>query len=385
MVFRAGARPKPGPAPVIISGGRWSVVKQEGSEVVCRLVGRPGETVDWNVTTPMPLAAAELDGAPAPGAAGKDRFNLKIRFPGKLEAFRCAPLKMDNGRNGAPTGVQVSLPKDCRESRLALLIRGKTKVMPFRDIRLDGAPVKAQHISGQGWTFLLIALPAGEHRVTWRLPDTSKPNTPFSAPAASVQARLFARRILPARELVLRFTGKMPIVPVPPTPFAAVDPVSLPVLSEFKVLVSRSARRPVSAAEFARIRAAKLHLLLFDVNGEKQYADKWILLNGVRIARVPANRAPIARWQEWAVDIPKALLHVLKRTGNQVVLTNAGGDCYKVTDIALAVQLSDGSWAESDHDGNVYSSVRSWQYFEGRPFKKDRIPSAALSFAGGGR
>ncbi len=381
MVLRAASGSIPPSAPLTVRRGRWGVLQQTRDRLTCVLAGAPGQSGEWSILLPRPASTVILDGAPLPAARGKTRFSFHLSFPGVPGKPTAIPIR-SAGPTAAPIGVRLSLPPDCRDNLLGLLVRGRNTILPFHDFRRDGAPVKPRIVRGRGWTFLLVAVDSGRHTITWKLPASTKAGTPFSSPTVKVRGMFFSRRRLPSHRLTVHYAKPGPLVPVPPTPFAETAPMSMPVFPLTAVTVGAKARRSVSAAEFAKIRAAKLHLLLFDVNGQSQYRQKWILINGVRLARVPANPAPISRWHEFILDIPHSLLHVLKRTGNRVVLTNAGGDCYKVGDIALAVQLADGSWAESNHDPNAYSSVRNWRYFEGRAFRHERAESTPLSFAG---
>ena len=61
-------------------------------------------------------------------------------------------------------------------------------------------------------------------------------------------------------------------------------------------------------------------------------------------------------------------------------LTNAGGDCYKFTGLALAVRTADGAWVETPADAQVRSSVGNWLYTEGEVFKGERSGPLALDF-----
>jgi len=55
-------------------------------------------------------------------------------------------------------------------------------------------------------------------------------------------------------------------------------------------------------------------------------------------------------------------------------VANCGGDCFKFTDAALAVQLPDGTWVESQRDGGVYCGGGGWLYHEGSGFAEKSPP-----------
>ncbi|MGD9496541.1 MAG: hypothetical protein AB7Y46_09540 [Armatimonadota bacterium] len=131
-------------------------------------------------------------------------------------------------------------------------------------------------------------------------------------------------------------------------------------------------------AQLERIHAAWLRLELFDVNAEESYAGKQILLNGIPVGEVPPNRGELSAWQEHVIEIPADALPAIART-NTVVLTNAGGDCYKFRALALAVETADGLRAVTASDPGVYSSVTAWQYAEGDVFEGDRSPPIVLT------
>jgi hypothetical protein len=143
--------------------------------------------------------------------------------------------------------------------------------------------------------------------------------------------------------------------------------------------LDRRRGRTLTAGDLASARAAKLRVRVFDSNGEPQYRDKDILLNGARIANVPANRGTLAEWDEVVIDLPAEALAGLKLR-NTVQLTNAGGDCYKFGGLALAVQLADGSWLETAADRSVHSSVDNWLYTEGELFSENRSREIVLRF-----
>ena len=128
------------------------------------------------------------------------------------------------------------------------------------------------------------------------------------------------------------------------------------------------------------IKAAKIHFAIFGVNGEEKYLNKPVTLNGIAIGILPTSpKHNLDAWNEAALDVPKDKLSLLA-ADNVTTVTNCGGDCFKMSDIGLAVQLPDGTWVESSRDLKVYCSVGpGWLYFEGTPFKNNASPEIKLA------
>ncbi len=364
-----------------ISGGHWCVERRTPTEAHCRLMGERGAPNRvFRVHTPVPVASVLLDGIRVPVPAGRRDFAIELRFPGDRGPATARPMKTDPA--GGVSRFDVSVPRGATDAYMALLCRGRSRGLPFADFRVDGESVQPRSTSGPGWKLLLLPLAEGRHRVEWKLTTAHGVKTPFAARSFRLSVHLLARTRLADRSLVIRFGGPAPVVPAPPTPFASTRPVSVTVQPEHRVdSVRPGTMRPLTDVDLKHIRAAKLRLLIFDVNPEKQYRNKPILLNGKPVGLLPANHPPIAQWEERILDVPKQLLDSLEVEKNRVVFTNAGGDCYKVTGVALAVQLPDGTWVESDRDRRVYSSVdRNWKYFEGEQFRGQRSRTIVLSF-----
>jgi len=143
----------------------------------------------------------------------------------------------------------------------------------------------------------------------------------------------------------------------------------------------RPDRPTIAVADLAGITAAKLRFEVFDVNPEAKYQGKQVLLNGQSLGEVPANRGNRAAWQEQILDVPAEQLGGLS-LANTLAFTNAGGDCYKVRGMALAVQRADGLWVTTDFADRVLCSVSGWLYAEGEFFAADRSAEVELSLPG---
>jgi hypothetical protein len=150
------------------------------------------------------------------------------------------------------------------------------------------------------------------------------------------------------------------------------------VLGETK-LAQPASQRSLTAEQLKNVKAAKLRIVVFDSNGEPQYRDKFIYLNGEKLAAVPPNTGPLSAWQQQVIDLPAEHVGRLKLT-NQVEVTNPAGDYFKFTGLSLAVRLADGIWVETGPQTQVYSSVAQWHYAEGTSFSDGRSGAIRLSF-----
>jgi len=102
---------------------------------------------------------------------------------------------------------------------------------------------------------------------------------------------------------------------------------------------------------------------VFGSNGGK-YADKWVYLNGVRIAQVPVTNRDA--WVLTAFELSADQVALLKPV-NEVVITNEGGDAWKFRNVALALRRPDGTWVRSAVASQVFSTP-GWAHSEGTPF-----------------
>ncbi len=136
------------------------------------------------------------------------------------------------------------------------------------------------------------------------------------------------------------------------------------------------------AVRASELRGARRALLRMDIFGSQggQWADKWIIFNGVRICRVPLNsRRRFDQWEQRVVELPAEALRTIEPE-NTVVFTNESGDCYKVRNIVLAVQLADGRWVHTHWISDTFCSASGWPFAEGRYFKGGRSPAIKLRF-----
>ncbi|MBN1344184.1 MAG: hypothetical protein JXQ73_15975 [Phycisphaerae bacterium] len=137
----------------------------------------------------------------------------------------------------------------------------------------------------------------------------------------------------------------------------------------------------IKPEELAAIKAAKLRIELYDVNGGA-YADKHILLNGQPLCQIPPGKGPGSEWQEEIIDLPPDWLKRLQMT-NTIQLTNGPHDLFKFRGIALAVLTPDGRWVTSSLANTVHSSSPNWRYAEGEIFEADKSPEIKVAFPAG--
>jgi len=131
---------------------------------------------------------------------------------------------------------------------------------------------------------------------------------------------------------------------------------------------AEAATRHVTEADLAGLRAAKLRIDCYGSDGG-QYAGKYILLNGQRLAQVPAGAGD--RWSLQVVDLAPEQLGWL-RLRNEVTVDNASQDAWKFRNLTLAVQLADGTWVRTNTDETIWS-VPNWAFSEGRTWGADGI------------
>jgi hypothetical protein len=136
---------------------------------------------------------------------------------------------------------------------------------------------------------------------------------------------------------------------------------------------------PLTDEQIAGAQEAALHMDVWGVNAG-EYADKWVIINESKVARVPFNdQNAVDQWEEKIVPLTGEQIKLLKRE-NAIVFTNETGDCYKVRNIALAVKLRDGRWVESEWDRSVYCSTGAWAYTEGKVFEGARSAEIKVRF-----
>ena len=301
------------------------------------------------------LAATALN----PDAFGTPGAALKIDTPSALNpdalAFRVTPLRSDLDK------VQlVLLVENVYEARAAKGIA----------VLCDGKRVQVHEVALESMRLLHCQLPT--QACTFKVETSARA---LEGP--------FRSNMGLSGWLVADYTGQPG--PSPATkanlacPYASRRRMGQSLGVETEINLSKRRNVAVTEADLKQIRAAMLHVCVFGSNGEEQYAGKPILLNGVEVAKVPTSARPLDRWQRKLVPIPKDKLHLV-RVENEIQFGNRGGDCYKLKDTAMAVQLKDGRWAETSFDPQVYCSTVSWLHGEGQAFSKGMSPTVRPSF-----
>ncbi len=236
---------------------------------------------------------------------------------------------------------------------------------------MDGKPVVAREGRGSDWSIYSVDLRDGRGRTVDVVLSFGGKGSPFSLPEVSIAAWLVMDRAVAG-------VSDVPSehLPVPISDGFRRQTVEL--LSETK-LAGRANRTSLTAEQLKNIKAAKLRIVVFDSNGEPSYRDKFIHLNGKKLAAVPTNTGPLSAWQQHVIDLAADDLGRLRPT-NQMEVTNPSGDYFKFSGLSLAVQLPDGSWVETRPNGETFSSVAQWTHAEGTPFTDGRSGVIELGF-----
>ncbi len=249
--------------------------------------------------------------------------------------------------------------KAVRQARVYVVLRGGANG-PCTVQCTGGLSDRSQTVTGPGWKMVMVPLErvGREIEVSVKLPPAQR--KPFSRRPGTVRAWL-------VMELECS-PGKLAAPPAD-LPWAIANGLRRwsTRLIDAELRPAKTQRLGISDEQLKQIAAAKLHLEVFGVNGGP-YADKWIILNGHKLCRVPLNnQRRLDQWETKIIDLTPKQLKWLRRD-NEIVLTNEPGDCYKVRNVALAVQLPDGRWVESEWATDVHCSVGGWLHAEGNIF-----------------
>lgn len=290
-----------------------------------------------------------------------------------------------------------------------LIISRGASVMPIESVTVNGKPATARKARAAGWEMLCIdcseltggvtiAAPVKQASApfvfspptleAWLLaelplgvaPSASRPTTTQASGGSSTTATTTRAAAQSAPAATTHAAGSQPRFAEPlPRPYR---PETL--RQSYCLLKATSSGSPhglgaaLNPADLAKIKAAKLRIELFDVNGGA-YADKHILLNGQPLCRIPPNTDDIAAWQERIIDLPPDWLKHIKMT-NTVELTNKPRDLFKFRRVALAVQTADDRWVTSSLAGQTYATSANWRYTEGTIFAGDVSPPISVDF-----
>jgi hypothetical protein len=360
----------------VIEGCRYAVVAESPKEWVLDVIAEAGQQVSAKVVSPVPIAEVLVDNARQAVPRGKEAA-LSLTMP-----VGSQPLSVEDvsGRD-APlkNKARVTLPEGLAVGRFFLVCEGATSALPLSPITVNGKPVKTDSLTGDRWKTFIVPLEGLTSTVAWEVRVSARPATPFAPKSFVMGSYAAAKRPLGVRRVTLRLTEALgPARPSLPTPCAAQKADLVEVQSPREVqTVPPGGPSPLAGADLKSAKAARLHLAVFGANPEDRYANKPVTLNGVAIGTLPPNaRYATDQWVEQVMEIPADKLRAIAAE-NVVVVANCGGDCFKVGDVALAVQRPDGTWVESDRPSIVYCSCGSgggWPHHEGVGFSEQSPP-----------
>jgi len=276
--------------------------------------------------------------------------------------------------------ARIELPDErMQRCDLYFFIRSQAAATTPARITLDGETACARKAHGADWAVHSVDLSARKGQTVDVALSLVGEDSPFNIPEASISTWLIMDRPAGAGPAAAEEA---------PDPEAAYN-LPLPISKGFRrqtvellgetKLMGRANRACLTTEQLKTVTAAKLRIVVFDSNGEPRYRDKFIHLNGRKLAPVPPNTGPLSAWQQHVIDLPPNDLGRLKLT-NQVVITNPVGDYFKFTGLSLAVQLPDGCWIETRPNGQTYSSIAQWAHAEGTLFTNGRSGVIELGF-----
>jgi len=365
-------KPRTGPeaGAVSISGARGSIVDRTPGAVRYDFWGQPNTTACVLVCGDVQRTEPQQENRTVNLGVGFEA--LSLRFPGRPYHLWDVKAVDDSGRR---FGVTVDEGVDWR---FVVVAHGAGKTSSVA-LLVDGVGAEAQRVSGEGWELFACDVPKGSHQVAWSVPEAAQ-TEPFSSPGYWVES-FFVReaKLVPVRVTIASERGDKPLRQVPQTPNAGIERSTW--VGPKVAIEGRQSPLSVAVTEqdLATAKAAKLHLKVFGSQGGDDYGRKWIVLNGERIAAVPANSnaSDPDRWEDFVIDLSPAQAKLLKLQ-NEVAIEAQTGDCFKFADLALAAQLADGRWAESEHSDGVWCSAPGWLHDEGKTFSGKTPPSRLL-------
>lgn len=304
---------------------------------------RPAPT--WPSAAPTPPAAPELQTSAHVVADAEGRPTLELSLP--------------------------AIPQPHTRLDLYLILRGTALRQPIASATINDQPATPRLAAGDGWLIYCYDLTAQRAAPTTLRVALARPGEqPFADLHPHAEAWLIGE--VGQRADADPFASE-------PLPWAIGQGCALwsrQLLPDTTLVFPN--RPTITAADLPAITAAKLRFEVFDVNPEPRYQGKQVLLNGRSLGEVPANRGDRAAWMEVVLDLPAEHLATLS-LNNTLSFTNAGGDCYKVRGMALAVRRADGIWVTGDYSDRVLCSVRNWLYAEGEFFVGDVSPQVNLT------
>jgi hypothetical protein len=268
--------------------------------------------------------------------------------------------------------ARVPVPdEDTARCDAYFVVRNDVRVGPRSRLLLEGSATTPRTGRGPNWTLYSIDLQPHRGSTVELVLEFDDPESPFSRPDMTASAWLVMDR--PVEVPAIASTEHLPL------PISNGHRRQTVQMLEDTEIPERTLRRSLDQANLEGVQAAKLRIWVFDSNAEPRYRDKFILLNGERLARVPANRKTLSVWEEHVIDIPPEQLERIRKA-NEVEITNPAGDYFKATGLALAVRLADGTWVNTGPYDQVHSSTAKWYHAEGIPFTEGRSGPIRLAF-----
>ncbi len=121
----------------------------------------------------------------------------------------------------------------------------------------------------------------------------------------------------------------------------------------------------LSLSELRRAHRAVLHFEAIGLQKGGQYVS-YGKLNGVPLGPLPPGGGDErhGRWSEVSLPLPPEAIATLG-AWNTLRIDNPGGDCFKVKEFWIELELSDGRKASSQITGTVFTQPPAWRYAEG--------------------
>ena len=356
-----------------VEGARASIAAREPGEITYDIWGRPGSAAKVTLDCPCAELSSIETNQGLKLALHDHRKQIPLQFPG--HAYHLSEVRADGA--GRTFNVTVDPGVDWH---FLVVVRDLPKTWSLT-LSVDGQPAPTRRVPGEGWELFMCPVPEGEHEVGWAGPAEDAVPPPFSSRAYRAQAFFVREAALQSVRVKVTYPPQPgPLPATLETPFAGIERSTWVGPQVTVEPSSGPTQLAVTEADLANAKAAKLHVSVFGSQAGDDYGRKWVVLNGQRVATVPANSntAQPDTWEGFVIDLAPEHLRLLHQE-NEVVIERQTADCFKFGDLALAVQRPDGLWAETNHDPAIWCSAPGWLFDEGTHFG-DRTPGIRLRF-----
>ncbi|MDD4873084.1 MAG: alpha-galactosidase, partial [Kiritimatiellae bacterium] len=350
-----------------IDGCKYSIISQSGKEYIFDLIGEAGAKVSATITAPKMISEVLIDGV-SQSSQGNKMATIAVTMP----FVPPVPVVEDISGTDSPlkNRIKVMLSAGAKDGRFFLISANTGGHVPLDPITVNGKTEKTTALTGNRWKTLVVPLSAQTNTVSWNVQVGTRAKTPFATRTFTASSYVAAKRPLATRRVTVRLAEPAgPAADLLPTPFAAEVTDLLLAQPQREIITTNSDNQSkFSAAELKTIKAVRLHFGVFGANKQPRYANKPVTVNGMEIGILPGRDQD--EWVEQVMEIPKEKLGLVT-VENIVTVANCGGDCFKLRDVAMAVQLPDNTWVESDQNSAVYCSCGpggGWLHHEGVPF-----------------